>query len=654
MLRGARRRGIRPEIVVLEGRRALADPESVATASGPASCNFCAGGISPPLNDALDELGLPLPSGVIQNHIHTITIQSHWKHIELKVPEARRLVSVYRGSRPRARAQRELNFDAFLLDRARSEGADVRCARVSSIRRDTSGRPEVEYTEPGRGEAGPHRMTADFLAFAGGVNQVPGMDLGGDPLVRDLATLMPGFRPPRIRRALIFEVDVGRETAARLEGELYFVLFGSRDLKIDMGSVMPKGRYATVVLLGPDIDRHDRSRSEVIRAFLGLPHIRRMLPGAVAPSAVDCVCAPNLVVGPARRPFGERVAVIGDMVTSRLYKDGLHSAYRSATALADALLSGGMDAHGLRRHYRPAIRSLDADHGYGRLVFAFVALSFRRPVLSRVTYQAVLSERRTRPAAKRRLENILWKIASGDGTYRSVFKAMASPGTLLRFFTGGLLATVRNYLTEFVFGLPWQGFERFPTGVPREEQEERVRRIDGRLGLGLTRFPVRRLYAIRIRAPARRVYRELLSFGAPDRSFFRPRFVRVGRLSGEPGRVGAVIRYDVALRFLSFSIELEHVEENGHLLYRVRDGFARRGVLVFDIEERGDSDCTLTILVAFRIRGRGSPLRSLFGFALRALFPVYVHDVLWNHALCELKHAVETTPAPRASSASPP
>jgi hypothetical protein len=32
----------------------------------------------------------------------------------------------------------------------------------------------------------------------------------------------------------------------------------------------------------------------------------------------------------------------------------------------------------------------------------------------------------------------------------------------------------------------------------------------------------------------------------------------------------------------------------------------------------------------------------VFWRVFRALFPEYLHDVLWNHALCEFKQAAET------------
>ena len=53
-------------------------------------------------------------------------------------------------------------------------------------------------------------MESDFVAFAGGVNGVMGdrFDAGEQP-VSYLHRIMPGFQPPKIRRAIIFELNAG-------------------------------------------------------------------------------------------------------------------------------------------------------------------------------------------------------------------------------------------------------------------------------------------------------------------------------------------------------------------------------------------------------------------------------------------------------------
>jgi hypothetical protein len=71
------------------------------------------------------------------------------------------------------------------------------------------------------------------------------------------------------------------------------------------------------------------------------------------------------------------------------------------------------------------------------------------------------------------------------------------------------------------------------------------------------------------------------------------------------------------------------------------DGFARGGVLLFDVEESEREDCLLSIYVAFNFPAGGNWVRKLFWRSFSFLFPAYVHDVLWNHSLCQLKEIIE-------------
>ena len=89
-------------------------------------------------------------------------------------------------------------------------------------------------------------VPVDFLVFAGGGNLHPGMDLDDWGLVTDLGRLLPGFRPPETRRTMIFELEVSKDLSEAMEGRLFFILHGSRRLKIDMGSIMPKGKFLTI------------------------------------------------------------------------------------------------------------------------------------------------------------------------------------------------------------------------------------------------------------------------------------------------------------------------------------------------------------------------------------------------------------------------
>ena len=451
-LRKARELGRTLDLTILERKTEVCFYQPLAFCSWE-GCNYCAGGISPRLSDVLKENGIILPDEVVEGRATEITVHGDWKSVELPVPAGREMLSVFRGSRPKQRPGRYSNFDSFLLHQAAEEGARVLTAEVRDIRRSPNGRPVVGYRL--LTEETDREIEADFVACAAGVNRTPGMDLESDPLFGALATVMPGLRPPRVRKAAICEMQAQEDLLRTMEGEVHFAQYGSKELSIEMSSLIPKGKWITVVLLGKSIDDAQPSRYlQIVEGFVALPHIRRVLPRGAQLRAV-CACHPNMAVGAARHPFSDRMALIGDMAVSRLYKDGLYSAYVTGSALAECMLTEGVDRASLKQRYWPTVRGFHRDNRFGRTVFLFSRIVFSRPVLSRILYQALLTERKTKPEEKRRLAGVLWRIASGDDSYSRILKAMFRPASAWSILTGGLLATIRNYATERVFGLVW-------------------------------------------------------------------------------------------------------------------------------------------------------------------------------------------------------
>ena len=137
----------------------------------------------------------------------------------------------------------------------------------------------------------------------------------------------------------------------KISGELYFILHGSHTLKLEMISIIPKGKYITVVLIGPAIDSStNKDNLRIINEFMNLPHIKKLLPRRAEIKNL-CVCSPNIVTGTAKNPYGDRIAVVGDMLTANLYKDGIGSAYEISTKLAEAILTRGIDKRSLKEEY---------------------------------------------------------------------------------------------------------------------------------------------------------------------------------------------------------------------------------------------------------------------------------------------------------------
>src|SRR5260370_1049133 len=106
----------------------------------------------------------------------------------------------------------------------------------------------------------------------------------------------------------------------------------------------------------------------LVKRFLELPHVRKLIsPGVRCNTA--WICRANMVIGAAKHPFGDRVVAVGDMVTARLYKDGILSACQTARALAETVLRVGMDAASLEEGYGPTLRRFRRGNRLASFVF---------------------------------------------------------------------------------------------------------------------------------------------------------------------------------------------------------------------------------------------------------------------------------------------
>ena len=386
ILRRARelRRQIR---VVLFEESCQPRKQNLSGLSGPyAGCPQCAGGISPRLYEALESLDIALPPEVIQSRIASVTVQGNWKSITLPVPKDRNLLSVYRGTLPFGQHHTHC-FDATLLEFAVQAGAELVGSRVLSVDYNAAGRLNLAYLALGL-EA---QLTADFVVFAGGVNQKLDKTGAGVSLVSMFQQLQPAFTPPRLRKALIFELEATDKAA---QGELHFIESSAQHLQLEMCSILSKRGYITVTLVGKSVDEAstDKQNLQVIKDFMALPQTHRTLPPGMQPT-IRCICNPYLVVGSASMPYGQRIAAVGDMATSRQYKDGIVSAHNMAEALALALFEEGVDQHSLELGYGPTIADFRRDNLYATLIFFLYRKFFTSPFLSRVIYQAFASEK---------------------------------------------------------------------------------------------------------------------------------------------------------------------------------------------------------------------------------------------------------------------
>jgi len=164
LLREARRLNRRIEVVIVETRSPINMSAAALECRG---CSFCAGGISPRLDEILEQQGLSVPAEIVQGRFDYVWIQGQWKNFRLRVPKDMRMYSVFRGSLPGRRSGSPAGFDGFLLGEAVKEGAHTLYGTVEAMAYGASGLPRLKVrTESG--ERVP--LDASFVTIATGIN----------------------------------------------------------------------------------------------------------------------------------------------------------------------------------------------------------------------------------------------------------------------------------------------------------------------------------------------------------------------------------------------------------------------------------------------------------------------------------------------------
>lgn len=397
----ARRQAREVEVVLFDRK--------VFTEFGPKGCNLCAGVISHTLIRNLAALGLTIPPGVIQQEVTGYYMESRAGGIHLAKPPGSTIYTVYRGIGPRSLGYDEArSFDQFLLTCAIQRGVRYVNALVSDIRlpKDPTAPVEVVYADG-------KRYLADAVVGAFGLHSSLG---------RRLEALGFGYRSPKPIQACQAEIPLDeafiRET---FRGQIKIFNLGLP--RIRFAALTPKHRHVTVSVIGKRVSRPD------LESFLHHPRVRSHFPPGWQVPADYCCCHPLLPVTAARRPFSDRLVLIGDADISRYLKDGIGSAFHTARLAAWTILHVGEGREDFRRHYyRTTRRRYAWDNLVGKFLFCYNDLISRISLLASAHLRLALREQRGRPERPRPSNDLLWYMFTGDSPYLATLRKGMSPG----------------------------------------------------------------------------------------------------------------------------------------------------------------------------------------------------------------------------------
>lgn len=387
--------------------------------TGPKGCNYCAGVISESLVQNLASEGMNLSPTVVQRAIDSYIWHTDMGSLRVQLsPEEFRIATVFRGGGPRA--MKEVigkSFDGQLLSMAEQKGARVIRKRIVHTRRVQSGilvNPQSEESQ-----------VYDLLAIATGVNA---------PIQNLFRQIDTKYMPPSVTKTAICEYYLGAENIRKhLGSSLHMFLMDIPRLKF--GMLIPKGNYVTACLIGQDIDER------LIREFMSAPELKACFPPDWKWDQPACQCMPRVPVQGAIQPYADRVVFIGDVGVSRLYKDGIGSAFRAAKSAATTVILNGISEKDFKRHYAPVCQKTETDNFFGRIVFFMTVLiqrisPFRKAVLRMAAREQAMN-------SEPRMGSVLWDTFTGSAAYEDIFLRALHPSFLwdlaVSFFDSNVL-----------------------------------------------------------------------------------------------------------------------------------------------------------------------------------------------------------------------
>jgi hypothetical protein len=198
-----------------------------------------------------------------------------------------------------------------------------------------------------------------------------------------------------------------------------------------------------MVLLGADINK------DVVSSFLNSEAVQSCFPESIdLQKIMPCQCYPSINIKGASTAFGDRVVLIGDSASSKLYKNGIGAAYITAKAAAKTAIFEGISERDFKKHYQPVCADLDRDNLIGKLIFIVTTVIQKSPILKRGLLRMVIKEQK-KEAKKRIMSSVLWDTFTGSAPYTDILKRALNPMfilNLLGYSAQGLL--FRNKTTK--------------------------------------------------------------------------------------------------------------------------------------------------------------------------------------------------------------
>ncbi len=347
--------------------------------------NQCVGVLSHPIVEIFErDLEMPFPGHLIKREISSYMLYSSGGGaLEL---------SGERGTY----ATRRILFDRFMLGTAQELGAQIVRSRVTGIEFDRDTGVKV-YSED-------RFLRADAVVGAFGLD-----DGIADALEQSSRHSFRYQRPPKVLDTLVAKTHLDMDILQQRFGSRIHAFIPLELRNIEFGAITPKGDHIIINIAGRNLTSGDMDN------FLRYAPARSLLKDLPL-GGIDYYKG-KYPIRPAHGIIGDRFAAAGDATgLIRPYKGkGINVALETGTKAAEVMIRDGISATDLAA-YPAAFDHLRADFFYGRLFRMLVMVSIKTGFVEQVISMA---------RSDQRLKNVLFKVVSGEGTYREVIGELA-------------------------------------------------------------------------------------------------------------------------------------------------------------------------------------------------------------------------------------
>jgi len=389
----ARRRGLSLRMTIFDAKD--------FTQPGPRGCNMCGGVVAGTLLRRMKESGLEPPEEVVQSIVDGFQFDTVAGSTRLHTDDPdEEMATVFRGNGPSDRIVADnVSFDDYLIEAVRGPDLEVVAEPVTDLVVPTDDRDPIRLAY-GRGRR-KAEWTADVAIGAFGL---------GGRLARRIEELGFGYRAPATTIACQAELLVGPEHIREaLHGDIQIVNIGLPD--VAFVALIPKGEFLTFSMVGyRDLGLAD------LHAALEHPAVRAKLPANWEVPRRFCHCHPRVPIANSAHPYANRLVIVGDAACSRLYKNGLESAFNTAAFAAHTIVHRGVSAAAFEDHYLPACRRvIMRDNAFGAALFGLNRRVARRRAAAAAVLSLMADEHHR---VGRRLRAAAWALFAGSLPYR--------------------------------------------------------------------------------------------------------------------------------------------------------------------------------------------------------------------------------------------